>query len=59
VAELPAPSACFRVDNVAEIVDRPSVGGDNLGTYVLFCLHSGQTPFRLDGAARDGLTAAL
>jgi len=47
------------VENVEENVDRPSVGGDNIGTYVLFCLHSGRPTFVLDVAAPDGLTAAL
>jgi hypothetical protein len=47
------------VENVEETVDRASAGGDNIGTYVLFCLHAGRPALVLDVAAPDGLTAAL
>jgi hypothetical protein len=47
------------VENVEETVDRASAGGDNIGTYVLFCLHSARTALQLDAVAPDGLTAAL
>ena len=37
--ELPAPCACFRLDNSLRPVDRTSGVGDNMGTYVPFSLH--------------------